>query len=238
MPKTIVLSTAVILASATAGLAQGFSGAELGIDYSSVPDVTDLRGFSYYGSAEVAIFRGLSFALDATAYDFELGDIDITNFTAHAIYQVDPAVSLGFFIGQDIVDGDKNGMFGGEVLYDYVTGTIEGYLGSASNLDGKDAKIYGASATYDMTGGFSFGADLDAFRGDGFSSSAFEIGGFYTMLDGPKFGATIGKLNLQEFGNKSEFYFGFEASIAVGPNRGTTFERRSLFEVLQSGSAS
>ncbi len=236
MLNKLLLSTAIILAGGTASFAQGFSGAELGVEYTDVPDVEDLGGVSYYGSAEFDVAYGVAVALDLSAFDFDIGPSDVSNVTGHLIYKVDASTAVGLFFGQDSFGDQDADIFGGEVAYDFGLGDVQGYLGSASDAVDDDVTLYGAAGTYDLGNSFSFSANLNGFSGDGFSASEFEIGGFYQLAQGPRFGATIGQLNLDSgLIDDSETFFGIQASIGIGPNGGTTFGRRGIFEVIQSG---
>lgn len=235
MLKKLLLSTALVAGFGTAGFAQGFNGAELGIEYRDVTDVDGFGSMTYFGSAEFDAFYGVSVAVDATSYDFELGPSGVANLTTHVFYQVNPATAVGVFAGADFADGDSSGLIGAEFKYDFGFGDAEGYFGSAGDGIGRDLTIYGLGGTYGIADGFDFAVNLDAYTGDGFSAAALEVGGFYTLPQGPKFGATIGMLEIEEpTGDSEETIFGIQASIALGPNGGTTFGRRSANEAVKA----
>jgi len=235
MVKKLLTTTALVLAGSGA-FAQGFSGAELGISYNDYPEVDDLGGISYYAAGEFALPFGISVGLDATAFDFEVGDADISNLTGHLMYAVDPSTSIGLFFGLDLVGDDENEIFGGELAYDYGLGSVEGYLGSGSDGADNDVTLFGVGATYGLQGDFGVETSIDALSRDGFSASTFEIGGFYQLPQGPKFGASLGQVNLSGGSeDDGEFFFGLQASIAVGPNGGTTFGQRGTYQILQTG---
>lgn len=239
MLQKLILSAAIITVGATGAVAQSLTGAELGIEYTDSPDIEDLGGVSYYGSAEVGIGYGLSAAVDFSAFNYDVGDSDVSNLTAHFIYNVDPATAVGLFIGQDSAGDADSDILGAEVAYDFGIGRIDGYIGSATDSIGDDASIYGAAATYEIGQGFFFEGGFDALSGDGFSANATEIGAFYQLPQGPKFGAAIGRLGAEADGldDVSENYFSLKASVAIGSNGETTFGRRGVFQVLQTGPA-
>lgn len=231
----LLLSTAIVFATGTAGFAQGFSGAELGLEYTVAPDDDDLGGVRYYGSAEFDVAYGVSLAFDASAYDFTVGLSDVSNITAHVIYNIDNATAAGLFFGRDSANDQDGNTFGVEVAYDFGLGTVDGYLGRYNDDDLDDVSIYGAAATYDLQNGFAIAANFDGLSVDDRSRSQFEVGGFYQLVQGPRFGATIGRANLDDgFADVSEMFFGVQASIAIGPNGGTTFGRRGIFEIFQA----
>jgi hypothetical protein len=234
MLNKLLLSAAFVVAG-SAGFAQGFSGAELEIEFTDGTDVEDIGGISYSGAVEAEAGYGISVALGATAYNYDVGEDSISNLTLHGIYAIDNATSLGVFVGQDNVDGDSIDLFGAEIAYDFGLGDFEAYLGSARDAD-DDATLFGVGGTYDLGSGFSFGGTLDRFSGDGFSASALELGGYYTLAQGPRFGVTFGQSNLSSGGTDvTENFFGLQASVAIGPNGGTTFDRRGIYEVIKIG---
>ncbi|MEO1638369.1 MAG: hypothetical protein AAFU41_03895 [Pseudomonadota bacterium] len=238
MFNKVLLTSALALTAATGLQAQGFSGAEIGIDFTDAPDTDDLGGVSYYGSGEFALPYNLSVALDVSAFNFDVGISDISNITAHIIYGIDPNTSVGFFFGQDFVDDAESEILGGEIAYDYGLGTFEAYLGSGSDGADEDVTLYGFGASYALQSAFGVEATIDGYSGEGFSASAFEIGGFYQLDQGPKFGVTLGQVNLDAGDvEDDEWFFGLQASIAVGPNGGTTFGRRGTFQVVKTGVA-
>ncbi|WP_108814269.1 hypothetical protein [Loktanella sp. Alg231-35] len=234
MLNKFVLSAALVVAG-SAGFAQGFSGAELEIEFTDGTDVEDIGGISYSGAVEAEVGYGISVALGATAYNFDVGEDSISNLTLHGIYAIDNATSFGLFFGQDRLDGEAGELFGAEVAYDFGLGDFQAYAGRANDTS-DDLTIFGVSGTYDLGSGFSFGGTVDRFSGDGFSASALELGGYYTLAQGPQFGVTFGQSNLDSGGSDvSENFFGLQASVAIGPNGGTTFDRRGIYEIIKIG---
>ncbi len=235
MLNKLLLSTAFVVAG-SAGFAQGFSGAELGIEFTDGTDVEDIGGISYSGAVEAEVGYGISVALGATAYNYDVGEDSISNLTLHGIYAIDNATSLGFFIGQDNLDSESSDLFGAEFAYDFGLGDFEAYVGRATDSADDDVTLFGVGGTYDLGSGFSFGGTIDRFSGDGFSASALELGGYYTLAQGPRFGVTFGQSNLDSGSTDvSENFFGLQASVAIGPNGGTTFGRRGIYEVIKIG---
>lgn len=235
MLNKLLLTTALVATSGTAGLAQGFTGAELGIEFSNALDGEDLGGVSYYASGEYALAYGVSIALDGSVFDYDIGVSDLSNLTAHLIYGVNAATSVGLFYGQDNVGDEEITLLGAEVAYDFGIADVEAYLGSGDDsVD--DVTIYGVSANYGLTPDIALVANLDGFSGNDFGSSAIEFGGIYTLPQGPQLGATVGRLSIDSgAAEESATFFGIQARIAIGPNVGTTFGRRGIFEVSKSG---
>lgn len=232
MLNKLLISTAIVCAGATAGLAQGFTGAELGIEYTDFPDVDDLSSVTYFGSAEFEVVPNVAVAADISFYDFEVGDADVSNFTVHGIYALNDATKIGAFFGRDDVEDLTIDNYGIEGVYDFGFGAVEGYLGFGD--DGADDITYfGVAGNYGLGGGFGVVGALDVVSIDEIDVSTIEVGGEYALAAGPKFSATFGSLTIDDdFGEESENYFKIAASIGLGPQGGTTFSRKGLFEVL------
>ncbi|MDP5086202.1 MAG: porin [Yoonia sp.] len=234
MLNKILMTTACVFASSTAVFAQGFSGAELSIEYSDVTDVEDLGSIIYSGSAEVELLYGVSAAGDFTIYNFEVDRGNLSNLTGHLSYSINSVTTLGIFFGRDNTDGEDSGMFGGEIAYDFGVGEAQAYFGSADDPLAREVTLYGAAVDYDFGSGFGFEANYDGFTGDDFSASAFEVGGYYELQQGLRLGATIGTLTQEDVAETSETFFALKASIAVGQNGGTTFGPRGVYEVFKA----
>lgn len=224
-----VALTGIVLAASGAA-AQGFTGATLGIDYTKSLDSSDLGGVNYYGQAEVEAIAGIRFALDVSAYDFAIAGSDAQNVTGHAIYALDPQITLGAYFGRDWIDDDSIDTFGVQGAFDYGMGIAQGYVGLG---DGAVADIVtiGASGNYDFGSGISAIAAFDRVGFDGGDGMSYEIGGEYALSGGPVFSAVLGRASLDDNGSSiDETYIGIKARIDIGQQGGTTFERRSFFE--------
>lgn len=238
MISKLLLSTALVTAGATAGLAQGFNGATIGIEYSDFADVDDFGGVNYFGSAEFGITPQFAAALDVSFYDFEFSDADVSNFTAHAIYNLDSAISLGLFFGQDQQDETSIDNVGFEAAYDFGFGDIQGYIGAGNDGD-DDVNYIGASASYGFGNGISgiISYDTVAISDVDETATAFEIGAEYALESGPRFFGSYGILNVDDsFVEVDESYFVLGATIELGNNPGVTFGRRGFFEVIDFAS--
>ena len=229
MIRTMTFTTALVLAAGQIA-AQGFTGATLGIDYNKSLDSSDLGGVTYYGQAEVEAMAGISFALDATAYDFAIAGSNAQNVTGHAIYLLDPQIAIGAYFGRDWVDDDAINNYGVQGSYDYGFGIAQGYLGLGDGaVDGIIA--IGASGNYDFGGGIKAIGALDGVTFDDGSGLSLEIGGEYALPNGPVFSGVLGRTSISNIGvDKQEVYLGVKARIDLGYQGGTTFDRRGFFE--------
>lgn len=233
MIRTLTFTTALML---TAGhvAAQGFTGATLGIDYSKTLDTDDLGGITYYGQAEFEAMAGVSFALDVTAYDFAIAGSDAQNLTGHAIYALDPYISLGAYFGRDWVDDDSIDTYGVQGAYDYGFGTAQAYAGLGGGAF-DDIFIVGAAGNYGFADGISAIGAVDRVSFDGGKGLNLELGGEYALENGPVFSGVLGRVSLEENGiSNDEFYIGVNARIDLGLQGGTTFDRRGFFEAFRA----
>lgn len=238
MMSKLLLSTALVVAGATTAMAQGFNGASLGINYTDFPDLDDFGGINYFGSAEFGITPQFAAALDISFYDFEFGDADVSNYTLHAIYNLDASTSFGLFFGQDQVDEFSSDNLGIEAAYDFGFGDVQGYFGTGD--DGSDNVTFiGASTRYGLGNGISAIASFDtvSFNDTDSSSTAFEIGAEYALPAGPRFSASYGNLGFDDgIVETDESFFKLGASIDFGTNGGVTFDRKGFFETVQFSS--
>ncbi|WP_341365938.1 hypothetical protein [Yoonia sp. BS5-3] len=236
MISKLLLSTVLVAAGATTAMAQGFTGATIGLEYSSFPDIDEFGGVNYFASAEFGLISQFSAALDLSFYDFEFTESDVSNLTGHAIYAVDSATSVGLFFGQDRIDDVTTELFGIEAAYDFGIGDIQAYFGSQSDSE-DDGTFLGASASYNVGSGFSGIVSFDKFTVEDVSATVFEIGAEYTLQSGPRFSAIYGVFTAEEATIEiEEPYFVLAAVIDLGAKPGTTFDRRGYYEIVDFAS--
>ena len=229
MIRTMTLMTALVLAAGSVA-AQGFTGATLGIDYNKSLDQSGLGGVTYYGQAEIEAIAGIGFALDATIYDFAIAGSDARNLTGHAIYMLDPQITVGAYFGRDFLDDEGISTYGVQGAYDFGFGMAQGYLGLGSGAV-DDIISIGASGNYDFGGGIKAIGALDGVNFDDGSGLAVEIGGEYALPNGPVFSGVLGHTSLSNTGfDQDETYIGVKARIDLGFQNGTTFDRRGFFQ--------
>ncbi len=232
MIRQFSVVTISLVMAASGAAAQGFSGATLGIDYTKSLDSSDLGGVNYYGQAEVEAIAGIGFALDVSAYDFALAGSDAQNVTGHAIYAVDPQITLGAYFGRDWVDDDSIDTIGLQGAFDFGIGRAQGYVGLGDGVVA-DIVAVGASGSYDFGGGISAIAAFDRVGFDGGDGLSYEIGGEYVLAGGPVLSGVLGQFSVDNGGTTTdETYIGIKARIDLGQRGGTTFDRRSFFEAF------
>lgn len=241
MKRTVALA-ALATICASPSVAEGWSGG-LGFTYALPTESEDRSITEYFGGLEYAFNRNFSLAFDLAAYDFEDFDDAFISSTWHLIYHVNESASVGFFAGADIL-GDDSGI---DILTDYSTATGlevgveyaafegEGYLG-VTIPDGEleeNGTIFGVSGEYDILNNWSAIGSFDYLSVEDLSANVFAIGVEYEFDGGPELFAKVGQRSgsVDDFEDDSQFVE-IGASVSFGRDRGTTFERRSVFEAL------
>ncbi|MGJ8611055.1 MAG: hypothetical protein ACSHWY_08175 [Octadecabacter sp.] len=230
----IKAATAVVLLTAMASpaIAQGFSfsGGELTIDSYVYDDADSTTSVDYSAALEFSLSRNMSVAFDLAQYDFSLLDESVTTFTVHSIYHLNDTASLGFLAGNDFGDNGVGSFYGIEGGFEANQFNGEGYVAFYDNDD--NSSVIGLSGSYQITesiaaiGDFGYGNVGDA------DITRISAGAEYDFAGGPTVYAEIG--NLAAEGENASF-IGLGATVQFGAQRGTTFDRRSIFETLIPG---
>lgn len=232
-----VLTSAALLLSTTGAIAQGFTGATVGFEYSDLNDIDNASSTLLYGSAEFEVTSGVSVAVDLSNRSFEDFDEEVSNLVVHGIYAISPDVKIGAFLGRETVNDQDIDNYGVEVAYAAGAISTQAYLGAGEvESESADLTYLGASGGYDLGNGVSViggfeSVTIDEGGGDS-TYSTIEIGGEYAMRGGPAFFANVGQLSLDNGSSDSENYFELGATFSFGPQGGTTFGPRGLFDVI------
>ena len=235
MNKLFGAAVLAALAAAGAASAQEFKGAELSAEILMFDEGDDAMSNNYQGSLEFGVYGPFGAAADLSFYDFENGD-GASNFTLHGIYDGFSMGTVGLFYARESVDGDNADLYGIEAGSTYGSFNGEAYLGFGSD-EVEDFVAYGFDGSYDVTNSISVlasGGGVDLENG---GISRLSVGGEYRFGDtGPALYAEIGRLGVDDGGGSegSSTFLGLGARIAIGPNRGTTFESRGALELLGS----
>ena len=213
--------------------AQEFRGAEVSAEVLSYTDEGDIAQTTYRGSLEFGVFGGFGIAADLSFYNF--GDDDkVRDGTLHFLYDAMAVATVGGFYSHESYDDGSTDSFGFEAERNMGSAGIEGYLGFADD-QGTDYRFAGIDASYEVTPNISVLGSAALIDGNEVGSSRLSIGGEYRFGDGPAVYAQVGRINIDFDGaaeDSNETFVGVGARIAVGPNRGTTFESRGLSEAL------
>jgi hypothetical protein len=226
----VALGAASILAPAVH--AAEITGTTIDLGYSTVSN-TDLSKTHIGLASEIGFNRNLALQLDIGAYDFETSNDNGFSFGAHAIYHVSPAASVGAFVALDSMSGDHEQFVGIEAGYEVASFSGEAYA-STGGSNGVDADVIGLGAAYRLTPELGLTGSIDhAELENAASLTSYALGVTYTPNETLSLYAEAGNLNADVFGARGdESFFGFGARIALGSDRGATFDRRGIFEFI------
>jgi hypothetical protein len=230
--RFVAAGLAAMLLSGAAG-AQEFKGAELSAEALFFTEGDEVTSTTYRGSVEVGVFGAFGVAADLNFYDFGESD-GIRNYTIHAIYDAFSVATVGAFYAQDSVDDATATSFGVEAGRSFGSAGVEGYLGFVDD-EAVDYRILGADGAFDISRSLSLTGSAAYLSTDDAGANRLSVGGEYRFGNGPAVYAEIGRLAIDEeiggFG-ESRTFIGIGARLAIGPNRGTTFESRGVYETI------
>jgi hypothetical protein len=228
--KTALAVAVLVVASPAAAQVTGGS---LGVEYSAPTDGGDFGGTTYSGALEYSFGRSFALSFDIAGYRLDNINTDASSATVHGVYHLDEMTSFGVFYGADSLDGgDAQALYGIEAGTEFGDADVEAFIGQLEGTN-DDALIYGFDANYGFSNGFSAIGSGGFTDVDDRSLSRIAIGGQYEIAGGPQFYAEVGNVSAESGGVEADQTFvGVGARIAFGAERGTTFEQRSLFEIL------
>ena len=225
-----------LVAFTSAAQAVEISGGSLDLSYSAFTDDTDVDKLNVAGSVELAFTHAASAQLDLGRDAFGTSAADIMSLGLHGVFHLDQATSLGAYYSRDTVDAggarDSANLYGVEAGHDTGPLQIEGYLGRAE-ASGADGTMLGVSARYAMPSTIGVTGSIDYLDIEG-----LEVRTLKARLDGDvsenlNLYVEVGTGKVRAFGaSASEPCFGIGGRITFGAARGTTFERRSIGEMI------
>ena len=227
MTRLFWIATALAWVTACGVQAQGFEGAQISAETLAFAEDSDFGSTTYSGGLQFGIAGGIGVGADLSYYGFRTLGLDARNATVHGIYTLNPATTAGLFIGQDSQNGVTADIYGIEGQGSFGGTTIEGYLAQIDG-DGGSGTLVGVSGSLTLGQALalsgSFGqADLDG------QINRLALGAEYQLGLGPTLYAELGRISADD---DSENYVSIGARLAIGPNNGTTFGSRSLFDIV------
>ncbi|MBS1304134.1 hypothetical protein [Loktanella sp. SALINAS62] len=230
MKKTAAFAAA-LLVLATPVLSQSIGG-EVGIEYNAPLDGDDFGGTVYKLGFEYNFAQPVSIGVTGVGFNPDFIDENGSNVTLHASYHLNDFTSVGLFYAVDSLDGDDLDMIGLEAGTEVYGGIVNGYVGRAK-ADDETGYAFGADSEYGLANGFSALLEFDAVAADFADVTNFAIGAEYEIQSGPNFYAKLGHYNIDtDEGSFDQTYVTVGVDVAFGPKRGTTFESRSLLEII------
>lgn len=226
---------AALLATAPLGLAaQGFEGARLGAAVTAVDggdDVTTSLGLG----VQYGLTPALAVALNGTIHlNEDFSDEHMLSLTAHALYRVTPATTLGVY---HAVDGRSDYWsikgWGIEAETQLSRATIQAWIGTMQGdsprytVAGLDARLPFGGDRFAVTGSL-YHAYLDADR----YFTRYSVGGEYALNSALSLHASASHVEVQGGGSQSDMLsVGFRYNLALG----TTFGGRGHYDTLFAG---
>jgi hypothetical protein len=230
----LIFATAALTLCTTDAMAQGFTGASVGLSYSGFANDDD-REFDmakFDAAGQFAITNEISVAGNLTVRNSDALGEAITGLFVHGIYNINPDVSLGLFAGEETTGFYDITTYGGEVAY--VSGPMEtqAFIGT-SEITGDTATIMGVAGSYGFGNGLSAIGSFERadFNDADVSANVLEIGAEYALGNGAAFYANVGNAQFDFMGfTEDENFFRIGATFNFGPDGGTTFGRRSFID--------
>lgn len=230
-----ILATTAIALCATSAVAQGFTGGSAGLSYSNFTDEDDgdAGTTKFNAAAQFGITNEISVAADLTVRNIETVDESLTGFFVHGIYGINPDVSVGLFAGRETIENLDIDTYGGEIAYSAGQIETQGFIG-ASDFEGSDVTLFGVAGSYGLGNGFAVTGSFERLSAndEDLAFSTFEIGAEYALGNGAELFANVGNVQFDFMGfDEDANFFRLGASFNFGPDGGTTFDRRSLFDM-------
>lgn len=221
-----IVGSVLIGMAAGAAAAQGFEGAELSAEVLGFTDDFGSGQTAYRGAVEVDAFMGIGLAADLSYQGFRGIGSDNRNLTLHAMYDLGGATAGGFWSRDSLDDDEAITTYGVEGATTFGGAQVEGYAG---RIDGDldDGTMVGVDASFGVMG-IGVTAGLGRIDVNGAEATRLSAGAEYALGLGPTLYGEVGRVS----GEESETYLSLGARIAIGPNRGTTFGSRGLFDAV------
>jgi len=236
--KTLATGAAIAL-FCSPSMAQDLVGGEVTLGYSGFTDQVatadgdERPGQIFVGlSGEVGLGSMVSVQGDLSYHSFNVTDEDALNLALHAVFHVNDDAALGLFYGNESIAGFDSDFYGVEGAFE--TGILSAETYYLEIDEGADfgAHIFGIGVDADVGNGYAVGLDYDQLGADGPGDlSRIAVTGKYEVEEGAAVYVEIGSLSADTGGllpDASETFFGIGVEYSLGPNRGTTFGRRSL----------
>jgi hypothetical protein len=222
--RTLAVASALV-AGAGMAAAQGFEGAEISAEVLGFSDDFDLGEARYAGGVEFSVAGAVGVGANLAYHGIRGFNRDGRNVTVHGLYDTG-LVQAGLFYGRDSIETVDGDMLGLEAATDFGGARVDGALG-LYDLEGDSGQMLSARGSYDF-GGVEGEAFFGRLTGD-LDATRISLGGAYALNFGPSVFAELGRVGGD---GGSGNYISVGARIAIGPNRGTTFENRGVLEIL------
>ena len=237
MDYTRLASAMLLVVAGTPALAQGFTGAEVNLEYQTfTEDEIDSDAMTFSAGVEFGFTRSISVAADLSVYNSgdDVDSDDPTSVTLHGMYHLNDAATVGAFYGRDMVGDLELDYYGLEAGYETARFEIGGYFATGEE-DGEDYALLGMDAAY-YFGAFAVTGAISSAGTDEIAAATVELGGRYAFNETFDLYAEVGSIGVDYSGDAEvdadASYIGLGLTMTVGADRGTTFGPRSLVTSL------
>ena len=227
---------ATLLTPAIAG-AQGIVSLESDIQYRHYTE-DDLDVVSGRSSGELSFGNGFGAQADILLGRLQDGDRStdgqFAGLTLHGIYELGGGAAAGAFVGRDYSLGPDATVLGIEGRFELQGSRIEPWV-SRAFVEGGDMTTLGLSAFSQMASGLGLHAHVIHNMGeDEYSLTDLEFTTSYQFVSGAEVYGSAGYI-IADDGSESEgeASLGLGVRVDLGPEGGTRFGSRSLFESIR-----
>jgi hypothetical protein len=232
--KIYATLVAVLLGGALPAAAFEVTGGQVSLNHSFFTDESDVAKTALDGAVEFGITREFAIQADLGFHALNATDENATTYALHAIYHGDETSSYGLFYGNDDVFGGNLDYYG--IEYGHESGPLgfETFLARGEEQD-VSATEFGISGRYAVSDQLGLGARYDTMNFEGgLDASVVGLTADYAVVPGLQLTGELGsaKLDLDGVGSGSETYAKLGVTFKFGAERGATFGKRGLVNLL------
>ena len=243
LSRNTAAAVAAAMLSCGPSAAQEIVGGDVTLGYSGFDEqVATADGNKRLGrlfgaaSGEIGLNSMFSLQGDIGYHWFNASEEDALNVALHAVYNVNESSALGLFFGNESIGGVDSNFYGIEGAVAASSFRFEGYYLEIEEGAARGVDMVGIDAAFDVNRRFAVGVGYDQIGYDGPGDlSRLAISGEYEVEDGASLYVEIGSASADagsSVPSLSENFLGIGVEYNLGPNRGTTFDRRSLADLI------
>lgn len=208
------------------------TGGEVKLSYSAFTEDSDFSKTTLDGSVEFGFNRNFGIQADLGFHNLNFIDETGTNAALHALYHLNDQTSFGVFYGVDRILGESSDFYGIEVGQEGRNFDVEAYVGAGEDA-GVSGTVAGLSGRYNINEAFALGLALHRVDIENLEVTRIGVTTDFTLTPGFAVLAEVGTVDASAFGySDSDTYFEIGARWSFGAERGATFGKRGLLELL------
>ena len=209
-----------------------FAGGRVGVSHSFLTSETDFAKSSIDGQIEWTFGSRFLIQTDLGYSGLHALDENALNMTNHLGMSFGDGSAVGLFYGWDKIEGSED-FWGAEYARTLGAAQVEAYLGAVDE-PGSNGTIAGIAARIPVADAFGMGVSVDHISSHGVADATrFGIGADYMLGSATMLKGEIGRMSADDSAASiDETYLKLGVDFKFGPNGGTTFGTRSLFNAL------